>query len=38
MASDTVLLFVKLQNTKKQQGTVLIHEEFAEWLLCFPAL
>lgn len=30
MASDSVLLFVKLQNTKQQEGTVLICKEFHE--------
>lgn len=30
MASDAALLFVKLQNTKQQEGTVLICKEFLE--------
>lgn len=30
MAPDAVLLFVKLQNTEQQEGTVLICREFLE--------
>lgn len=30
MASETILLFVKLQNTKQLQGAVLICKEFLE--------